>query len=90
MSDFLFLKDPVAANHTVFRPIDIVFSQDGTAMYLADWGNLLEPGVGAGGIPQTGVTIPQTGVIWKITPVAGDQTSNAMMSPTSTKGSTGQ
>ena len=64
MSDFLFLKDPVAANHTIFRPIDIVFSQDGAAMYLADWGNLLEPGVGG--------TIPKTGVIWKITPVAGN------------------
>ena len=82
MSDFLFLKDPVAANHTIFRPIDIVFSQDGAAMYLADWGNLLEPG--------SGKTIPKTGVVWKIMPVAGDQTSNAFMSTTSTKESTGQ
>ena len=33
-------------------------------MYLADLGNLLERGVGG--------TIPKTGVIWKITPVAGN------------------
>ena len=28
MSDFLFFKNLVARNHRIFRPIDIVFSQD--------------------------------------------------------------
>ena len=37
------------------------------ALYIADWGNLLEP-------PPGGPTIPNSGVVWKIMPVAGNQT----------------
>jgi glucose/arabinose dehydrogenase len=65
ISNFLVLKDPMQTNATIFRPTDIEFSQNGTDLYLVDWGNLLEPG--------TGETIPKTGVVWKITPVAGNQ-----------------
>ena len=56
ITEFLTLSKPT----TIFRPTDIAFSQNGTALYIADWGNWLEPG--------TGATIPNTGVIWKITP----------------------
>ncbi len=80
ISNFLELKNPLAANHTIFRPTDIAFSQNGTALYLVSWGNLLEPG--------TGENIPKTGVVWKIIPVAGNQTSGTIMSLTSSKGST--
>jgi glucose/arabinose dehydrogenase len=82
ISDFLNLKKPFEANSTTFRPTDIAFSQNGTALYIADWGNLLEPGPGG--------TIPNTGVIWKITPVAGNQISGAATSTTNTKGATVQ
>ena len=70
ISDFLTLKNPGEANSTTFRPIGVEFSRNGTALYIADWGNLLEP-------PPGGPTIPNTGVVWKITPVAGNQTSVA-------------
>ena len=56
VSDFISLKNPT----TIFRPTDIAFSQDGTAMYIVDWGNLREPGPGD--------TIPNSGIVWKITP----------------------
>jgi glucose/arabinose dehydrogenase len=82
ISNFLALKNPTQANSTIFRPTDIAFSQNGTALYVVDWGNLLEPGPGG--------TIPNTGVVWKITPVAGNQTSGAAMSTTNTKGATVQ
>jgi glucose/arabinose dehydrogenase len=78
ISNFLVLKDPMQTNATIFRPTDIEFNQNGTALYLVDWGDLLEPG--------TGETIPKTGVVWKIMPVAGNQTDGASMSSTSTKG----
>lgn len=74
ISNFLELKNPLAANHTIFRPTDVAFSQNGTALYLVDWGNLLEPG--------TGENIPKTGVVWKIIPVAGNQPSGTIMSTT--------
>jgi hypothetical protein len=84
ISNFLALKNPTQANSTIFRPIDIAFSQNGTALYVVDWGNLLQP-------PAGGPTIPNTGVVWKITPVAGNQTSGAAMSTTTnTKGATVQ
>ena len=56
VSDFLTLKNPT----TKFRPTDVVYSQNGTALYIVDWGNLREPGPGD--------TIPKSGVVWKITP----------------------
>ncbi len=56
VSDFISLKNPT----TIFRPTDIAFSQDGTAMYIVDWGNLREPGPGD--------TIANSGIVWKITP----------------------
>jgi hypothetical protein len=43
ISDFLTLKNPNEANSTTFRPTGVEFSQNGTALYIADWGNLLEP-----------------------------------------------
>ena len=63
-------------NATIFRPTDIEFSQNETALYIVDWGNLLEPG--------SGETVPKTGVVWKITPIAGKQTSGPSMSTTTT------
>jgi glucose/arabinose dehydrogenase len=72
ISDFLTLKKPTEANSTSFRPTDVVFGQNETALYIVDWGNLLEP--------DSGVTIPNTGVVWKIMPVAGNQTSGATTS----------
>jgi hypothetical protein len=56
ISEFLTLNKP----STLFRPTDIAFSQNGTALYVVDWGNLLEPGLRS--------TIPTTGIVWKITP----------------------
>ena len=71
ISDFLTLKNPTEANSTTFRPTGVEFSPNGTALYIVDWGNLLQP-------PPDGYpTIPNTGVVWKITPVAGNQTSSA-------------
>ena len=58
VTDFISLKNPT----TIFRPTDIAFSQDGSAMFIVDWGNLREPGPGD--------TIPNSGIIWKITPTA--------------------
>jgi glucose/arabinose dehydrogenase len=46
------------------RPLDVEFSPDGSALYIADFGVML---VGEQGVrPQ-----PDTGVIWRITRVAG-------------------
>ena len=70
ISDFLTLKNPGEANSTTFRPTGVEFSPNGTALYIVDWGDLLEP-------PPGGPTIPNTGVVWKIMPVAGNQTSVA-------------
>jgi len=82
ISDFLTLKNPTEANSTTFRPIGVEFSQNGTALYIVDWGNLLEP-------PAGGPTIPNTGVVWKIMPVTGNQTSVAT-APSAAKGATAQ
>ena len=82
ISDFLTLKNPNEANSTTFRPVDVEFSQNGTALYIVDWGNLLEP-------PAGGPTIPNTGVVWKIMPVAGNQTSVATTTSAS-RGATAQ
>ena len=57
VSDFISLKNPT----TLFRPTDIEFNKDGTAMYIIDWGNLREPGPGD--------TIPNSGIVWKVTPI---------------------
>jgi glucose/arabinose dehydrogenase len=80
--DFLTLKNPSEANSTTFRPTGVEFSRNGTALYIVDWGNLLEP-------PSGGPTIPNTGVVWKIMPVAGNQTSVATTS-SAAKGATAQ
>lgn len=56
VSDFISLKNPT----TLFRPTDIEFNKEGTAMYIVDWGNLREPGPGD--------TIPNSGIVWKVTP----------------------
>jgi glucose/arabinose dehydrogenase len=82
ISDFLTLKNPNEANSTTFRPVDVEFSQNGTALYIVDWGNLVEP-------PAGGPTIPNTGVVWKIMPVAGNQTSVATTTSAS-RGATAQ
>ena len=82
ISDFLTLKNPTEANSTTFRPIGVEFSPNGTALYVVDWGNLLEP-------PSGGPTIPNTGVVWKIMPVAGNQTSVATTT-SAAKGATAQ
>ncbi len=82
ISDFLTLKNPNEANSTTFRPTGVEFSQNGTALYIVDWGNLLEP-------PAGGPTIPNTGVVWKIIPVAGNQTSVATTT-SAAKGATAQ
>lgn len=57
ISDFLTLNKPT----TSFRPTDVTFNQNGTALYLVDWGNLVYP---------SGKTTPNSGVVWKITPSA--------------------
>jgi glucose/arabinose dehydrogenase len=57
ISDFISLKNPT----TLFRPTDIEFNKEGTAMYIVDWGNLREPGPGD--------TIPNSGIVWKVTPI---------------------
>ena len=49
------MKNPT----TLFRPTDIEFNKEGTAMYIVDWGNLREPGPGD--------TIPNSGIVWKVT-----------------------
>jgi glucose/arabinose dehydrogenase len=82
ISDFLTLKNPNEANSTTFRPTGVEFSQNGTALYIVDWGNLLEP-------PAGGPTIPNTGVVWKIMSVAGNQTSVATTT-SAAKGATAQ
>jgi|GEM_PF-1862181 len=53
VSEFLTLKSPA----TAFKPTDVKFRGDGsdTALYIVDWGNIAPP------------TIPQSGVVWKIT-----------------------
>jgi glucose/arabinose dehydrogenase len=45
---------------TSFRPTDIVFSQNGSALYIVDWGNL--------SFTENPPTTPNSGVVWKITP----------------------
>ena len=54
VSKFLTLKSPSAA----FKLTDVKFRGDGsdTALYIVDWGNIAPP-----------PTIPQSGVVWKIT-----------------------
>jgi glucose/arabinose dehydrogenase len=56
ISDFLTLKKAT----TAFRPTDIVFSQNGTALYIVDWGNVSFTNTGPN-------TTPHSGVVWKIT-----------------------
>jgi glucose/arabinose dehydrogenase len=59
ISEFLSLNNAT----TGFRPTDAVFSQNGTALYVVDWGNVSFTINGP-------VTTPNTGVVWKITPTA--------------------
>ncbi len=54
VSDFLTLKNAT----TSFRPTDIVFSNDGTSLYLVDWGKL--------SFTEDPPTTPNSGIIWKI------------------------
>lgn len=58
ISDFLTLKQST----TSFRPTDIVFSRNGSALFIVDWGNVSF----TKGYPST---IPNSGIVWKITPV---------------------
>ena len=55
ISDFLTLNEVT----TAFRPTDVVFNQNGTDLFVVDWGNVIYP---------PGKTIPNSGVVWKITP----------------------
>jgi glucose/arabinose dehydrogenase len=57
ISEFLSLNNAT----TGFRPTDVVFSQNGTALYVVDWGNLSFTNTGP-------VTTPNSGVVWKVTP----------------------
>jgi hypothetical protein len=59
ISDFLSLNNST----TEFRPTDPLFSQNGTALYIVDWGNVSFTTSGP-------VTSPNSGVVWKITPTA--------------------
>ena len=56
ITDFLTLNKAT----TSFRPTDVVFSQNGTALFIVDWGNL--------SFTENPPTTPYTGVVWKITP----------------------
>ena len=56
ITDFLTLNKAT----TSFRPTDIVFSQNGTALFIVDWGNL--------SFTENPPTTPYSGVVWKITP----------------------
>src|ERR687889_645297 len=56
ITDFLTLNK----SSTSFRPTDVVFSQNGTALYIVDWGNL--------SFTEDPPTTPYSGVVWKITP----------------------
>ncbi|HEU4446107.1 MAG TPA: hypothetical protein VFR94_15660 [Nitrososphaeraceae archaeon] len=55
INEFITLKEA----STGFKPTDVVFHEedddDNTALYVVDWGNILPP------------TVPNTGIIWKIT-----------------------
>ncbi|HZA62427.1 MAG TPA: hypothetical protein VE573_06110 [Nitrososphaeraceae archaeon] len=55
ITDFLTLKNPT----TSFRPTDVVFGQNGNALYVVDWGNL--------SFTENPPTTPKTGIVWKIT-----------------------
>jgi glucose/arabinose dehydrogenase len=55
ITDFLTLKNTT----TSFRPTDVVFGQNGNALYVVDWGNL--------SFSENPPTTPKTGVVWKIT-----------------------
>ena len=61
ITEFLTLREP----STSFKPTDVVFHQedesDNTTLYIIDWGNILPP------------TVPNTGIVWKITHT-GDST----------------
>lgn len=59
ISDFLSLNNST----TEFRPTDPLFSQNGTALYIVDWGDVSFTTSGP-------VTSPNSGVVWKITPTA--------------------
>ena len=54
ISDFLTLKNAT----TTFRPTDVVFGNDGSSLYVVDWGSLSF----AREIPTT----VDSGIIWKI------------------------
>jgi glucose/arabinose dehydrogenase len=56
ITDFLTLNKAT----TSFRPTDVVFSQNGTALFIVDWGNL--------SFTENPPTTPYSGVVWKITP----------------------
>jgi glucose/arabinose dehydrogenase len=56
ITDFLTLNKAA----TSFRPTDVVFSQNGTALFIVDWGNL--------SFTENPPTTPYSGVVWKITP----------------------
>lgn len=65
ISQFLMLEQP----STSFRPTDVLFheqEEDGnnTALYVVDWGNLELPPM----------TIPNSGIVWKITKTEATQT----------------
>lgn len=53
------------------HPVDVRFSPDGLALYVADLGALSPFLAGAGPFPRA---FPGTGVIWRITPASGGPT----------------
>jgi glucose/arabinose dehydrogenase len=59
VSEFLSLNNAT----TAFRPTDVVFGQNGTALYIVDWDNVSFTNTGP-------VTTPNSGVVWKITPTS--------------------
>jgi hypothetical protein len=50
LSEFLSLNNAT----TAFRPTDVVFSQNGTALYIIDWGNVTFTKTGPVTTPNSG------------------------------------
>jgi glucose/arabinose dehydrogenase len=57
ISDFLSLKKSTAN----FRPTDVAFSKNGSALFIVDWGGVTF----TKGYPST---IPNSGIVWKVMP----------------------